>query len=101
MVLPQENGGLTKDTLVPGLHRGRPSLQTAVSRLLVGSRSHTVLLPVPSTHYNSATLVYLCLKKIPRFFEPWGLCTCHLITWKTLLSELLMAGLGSSQRAHL
>lgn len=41
-------------------------------RVVVGSGSYPALLPDHSTHYTSATLFSLCLKRIPRSFQPQG-----------------------------
>lgn len=76
------------------------SIGTAVSRV-VGSAPYPALLPDHSTHYTSATLFYLCLRRTPGSFQPRGLGPCHPMASKTLVSKLLVSGSVQSQRAHL
>lgn len=67
---------------------------------VVGNASYPALLRDHSTHYTSATLFSLCLKRTPGSFQPGGLGPCHPMASKTPVSKLLVSGSLASQGAH-
>lgn len=63
----QGSGGLTKDAMIPGLHKALGAFFIdSCDWVVIGRVSYTGLLPGHSAHCTSATLVCLCLRKITK-----------------------------------